>query len=321
MSTHALGGAAGSGHAHRTTSPTPSPHPQTLAPGTHLPHLKPTPSSAIYTDPHFDYHLYYTSKDDVEAIANGPCTNYGFLSPEAWYKSLKPMPISCFPTGAFINTALAVSGMGTHLVNALSPEFTPPFKGFGQTFIFGGYDGKINFVEMMASQHWLTWAQKEGGERCYPIIGGPKEYAVRGYKPHRYCVQQPSSNTTRILFTDMLWFWQGCGEGPETIYAPDSYAPILQQALLENPNCTYPLKPKAVKAVAKVAKDYVAEGKDLPEDVKAALAEHMVRRVTTLKHVALESLQEAGKQNTNGKMPNLKEQVQATQSMLIAALG
>ena len=55
-----------------------------------------------------------------------------------------------------------------------------PFHGFGQTFIFGGYDGRINFVELMASLHWLRANADAGKTLCYKIIGGPKEYYYPG---------------------------------------------------------------------------------------------------------------------------------------------
>lgn len=116
----------------------------------------------------------------MEAIDQGTCSNVGFLSVDAWRRALKPMPAQCFPTGAFTNTALAVSGMGTHLVNVLSPEFKMPFHGFGQTFILGAYDGRINFVELMASAHWLQANAAIGKTLCYKIIGGPKEYFYAG---------------------------------------------------------------------------------------------------------------------------------------------
>lgn len=65
----------------------------------------------VYSDPHLDLHLYYTDKAAVESIGVGGCNRWGFLSQDAWYRSLKPVPIQCFPTGAYTNTALAVSGM------------------------------------------------------------------------------------------------------------------------------------------------------------------------------------------------------------------
>ena len=65
----------------------------------------------IYSDPHLDLHLYYTDQAAVESIGVGGCNRWGFLSQDAWYRSLKPVPIQCFPTGAYTNTALAVSGM------------------------------------------------------------------------------------------------------------------------------------------------------------------------------------------------------------------
>ena len=65
----------------------------------------------VYSDPHLDLHLYYTDQAAVEAIGVGGCNRWGFLSQDAWYRSLKPVPIQCFPTGAYTNTALAVSGM------------------------------------------------------------------------------------------------------------------------------------------------------------------------------------------------------------------
>ena len=55
-----------------------------------------------------------------------------------------------------------------------------PFHGFGPTFIFGAYDGRINFVELMASLHWLSANAATGKTLCYKIIGGPKEYYYPG---------------------------------------------------------------------------------------------------------------------------------------------
>lgn len=102
----------------------------------HAPH-------GVYSDPHFDFHFYYTAKEEVEAIEKGTC-GVGLLSPESFKKALAPVPLQCFPTGAWANVGLAVNGMGNHIVNLLSPEFNRfPARGFGQTMIFVEFCEKI----------------------------------------------------------------------------------------------------------------------------------------------------------------------------------
>ena len=89
----------------------------------------------VYSDPHFDFHFYYTPREEVEAIERGECGG-GFLSPASWKKALAPVPLKCFPTGAWSKVGLAVNSMGDHIVNLLSPEFNRLPRGFGQTLLF-----------------------------------------------------------------------------------------------------------------------------------------------------------------------------------------
>ena len=92
--------------------------------------------AGIYSDPHYDFHFYYTPRREVEAIERGEC-GVGFLSPMSYRKALAPLALKCFPTGAWYNVGLAVNQMGNHIVNLLSPEFNRfPFRGFGQSLIF-----------------------------------------------------------------------------------------------------------------------------------------------------------------------------------------
>ena len=71
-----------------------------------------------------------------------------------------------------------------------------------------------------------------------------------GLKPHKYCFEpNPTTGTTTVRFTDLLWFEPGCVETKETVYAPDSFAPPIQEAILLNPTCTYP-KPGGLNATA-----------------------------------------------------------------------
>ena len=102
----------------------------------------------------------------------------------------------------------------------------------------------------MASAHWLSANAAVGKRLCFPIIGSPKEYRYGGLKPHKYCFEpDAASGTTVVRFTDLLWFEPGCVETKDTVYAPDSFAPPIQEAILLNPTCTYP-KPGGINASA-----------------------------------------------------------------------
>ena len=162
----------------------------------------------IYSDPHFDFHFYYTSRREVEGIERGECgaADGSFLSPESYRKALAPVPLPCFPTGAWTNVGLAVHEMGNHLVNLLSPEFGRfPMRGFGKTLIFGSYDGRINFIELMASRRWLEAnskrlqedsQQQQQNSLCWDVVGSPSAWPTAGYRPHRYCLEPGSTEKT-----------------------------------------------------------------------------------------------------------------------------
>ncbi len=68
-------------------------------------------NAGIYSVPHFDYHFYFVGEESVRNITHGPCSMVGLLSEESWYRALKPMPLQCYPTGAYVNSGLAVAGV------------------------------------------------------------------------------------------------------------------------------------------------------------------------------------------------------------------
>ena len=131
-----------------------------------------------------------------------------------------------------------------------------PFHGFGQTFIFGAYDGRVTFVEVMASARWLAANSANGSVAlCYPVVGAPARYFYGGYKPHRYCFEpDAASRVTTIRFTDLLWFdadEAGCDpDGAGVRFHPDSYAPPLQEAYALNAACVYDVRPVDAAAAA-----------------------------------------------------------------------
>lgn len=96
-----------------------------------------------------------------------------------------------------------------------------------------------------------------------------------------------------------------------------------QEAIELNPNCTYPLKPKTLDALSAVADDYfVGHGhKALPEDVKAAVAQHMVERVKTLGQAAKQAVLASGPEASNDLPPDLQQQVETTKGVITSILG
>lgn len=132
----------------------------------------------------------------------------------------------------------------------------------------------------MASAHWLEANAAAGKKLCFPIIGSPKEYRYGGLKPHKYCFEPDGrgpSGVTAVRFTDLLWFEPGCFEDEHTVYAPDSYAPPIQEAILLNPTCTYP-KPGGVNATAAALEgNKTAAVTELRQTLAAALAESVAQ--------------------------------------------
>ena len=143
------------------------------------------------------------------------------------------------------------------------------------------------------------------------------------YKPHRYCFE-PTPSVTTIRFTDMLWFDAGCKEDKYTVYAAESYAPGIQEALLLNPNCTYDMKPPL--AGLKTPLDAAANklrGNPIPASAAVVTQARIVERAYSAAAVAgygafkaPESLSES-----NGAPINKTEQVQAVKGMLMATVG
>ncbi|MCB0684451.1 MAG: DUF5602 domain-containing protein [Saprospiraceae bacterium] len=116
--------------------------------------------AGVYDSPHFDIHFYLIS--EAERMAISPTdTVKGNLYPDAAY-----LPADHIPTGF-------VPQMGTHWVDLQSPELNG--QPFTSTFIFGSYDGEVNFYEPMITQNMVSLA----GSLAKPIKQ-PQKYPVEG---------------------------------------------------------------------------------------------------------------------------------------------
>ena len=93
----------------------------------------------IYTLPHFDFHFYTTTPEEVLEIGTYEQDSVRFQNtPSAEY----------YPTN-YINpgAATSVPQMGAHYVDITSGEFNGIT--FTETFIFGSFNGKVTFYEPM----------------------------------------------------------------------------------------------------------------------------------------------------------------------------
>ena len=101
----------------------------------------------FYQLPHFDFHFYTQPEKEVDRIPTYAANPSGF---------------NHNPAGGFLPpTYIAPPGgeeaaMGKHWVDATAPEL--PWNGgatFTKTFIYGSYDGKVNFLEPMITLAYL----------------------------------------------------------------------------------------------------------------------------------------------------------------------
>lgn len=99
----------------------------------------------IYTFPHFDFHFYSSTPEEVLEIGTYEKDSVRFKNtPGTEY-----FPAKYFNPGA----PASVPQMGAHWMDASSGEFNG--KKFTETFLFGSFDGKVTFYEPMITLEFL----------------------------------------------------------------------------------------------------------------------------------------------------------------------
>lgn len=99
----------------------------------------------IYTLPHFDFHFYTTTPEEVLEIGTWEQDSVRFKNtPSAEYYPAK-----------YVNPGAptSVPQMGGHYIDLTYGEFQG--KTFTETFIFGSFDGKVTFYEPMITLDFL----------------------------------------------------------------------------------------------------------------------------------------------------------------------
>ena len=138
--------------------------------------------AVIYGLPHFDFHFFMITPEEVAAIPAFATAVVKFNNwPAAAY----------FPTN-YINRGGGVPMMGAHWIDVTSSEFNG--QKFTQTFIFGSYDGMVNFYEPMIT---LDFLRTHGNfERSIPQ---PSKFQRTGWYPTKLTVSKHEDLTEIIL--------------------------------------------------------------------------------------------------------------------------
>lgn len=136
----------------------------------------------IYGKPHFDFHFYMMSVDDVAAIPPYEVDSSKFNN---W-------PAPAYLPANYFNAGGGVPQMGAHWVDPTSPEFNG--QPFTQTFIYGTYDGKVTFYEPMITLEFLKTSNNF--ERSIPQ---PLKVQKSGYYPTKERVVKHDGLTEIVL--------------------------------------------------------------------------------------------------------------------------
>lgn len=139
------------------------------------------PPPGIYDVPHFDVHFYL-----VDAATRAT------ISPSD-PNALNAPPADQVPTGYVQLAPAVVPAMGVHWIDPASPEFNG--QPFTSTFIYGFYDGKMNFIEPMITKAFL-----QSNPSFAKAIALPKTYPYPGkYYPTGYTVFYDATSDSYIV--------------------------------------------------------------------------------------------------------------------------
>jgi hypothetical protein len=141
----------------------------------------------IYGLKHFDFHFYMSPPEAIAAIPPYEVDSVRFKN--------VPSP-DYFPAGYF-NPGGGVPQMGVHWLDAASPELNGQI--FTQTFIYGSYNGKVNFYEPMITLQFIK--DNPSFERAIPQ---PAKVQKAGYYPTKLKVQT-KNNLTEIMLDGFVF--------------------------------------------------------------------------------------------------------------------
>ncbi len=143
--------------------------------------------AGIFDQPHFDFHFYLTSEAERLAIPAYPVDSLKF----------KSYPAPAYMPALYVPTPGGVPQMGAHWVDVTSPELNGQL--FTQTFIYGTYNGQVNFYEPMITKAFLD--ANPNFERAIPT---PVKFQKTGYYPTKMKVTK-ATGATHITLENFVY--------------------------------------------------------------------------------------------------------------------
>ncbi|HRP95266.1 MAG TPA: DUF5602 domain-containing protein [Rhodocyclaceae bacterium] len=147
------------------------------------------PPSGVYDIPHFDFHIYVVSEDEQRRVS--------FDSDQDSARPEQQPAAELLAAGYAVPPGTAVPQMGVHAIDRSGPEFNG--QPFTATFIYGYYDGRLTFVEPMASLDFLKTKPSFSAP-----VARPAAYSVAGLYPSAYTVKYDPARDVYEITLDEL---------------------------------------------------------------------------------------------------------------------
>ena len=144
----------------------------------------------MYDRPHFDIHFYTMTTAERDGID------------PADTEKVERTPMAEHIPAGYVPTPGAVPRMGAHWVDPSSPEFTP--AGFSRTFIYGFWDGKMNFLEPMITTAFIESVKASDSQTISFSIPQPQAFEVTGYYPSHYSIRYDTEAKTYVIALEGL---------------------------------------------------------------------------------------------------------------------
>ena len=107
-------------------------------------------------------------------------------------------PPSGYLPPAYVKSPAGEAQMGAHWMDVLSAEFNG--QPFTHTFIYGSYDGKVNFLEPMVTQAFLM-----EGTKVHKAIRQPQFFdPINTYYPTRYNIWKNGDQNRNYIAMDQM---------------------------------------------------------------------------------------------------------------------